>query len=80
MNIYDMEAKREPGVVAHTFPPSSQEVSLVYRANSKIASTTQRHPVLKNKTKQASKQTNKTKRGLLREIKGPVGAGNREKK
>jgi hypothetical protein len=62
-----LKKKKKPGVVAHTFNPSTREVeaggslslrqaSLVYRVSSRTTRATQRHPVSKN---QKQKQTNK---------------------
>jgi hypothetical protein len=53
--------KEKPGVVAHTFDPSTWEAetggflssrSLVYRVSSRTARATQRNPVLKKRKKE----------------------------
>ena len=44
---------------------SEFEASMVYRVSSRTVRTTQRNPVLKNKTKQKTKQNKKVKINVL---------------
>jgi hypothetical protein len=56
----------EPGVVAHAFSPSTQEISefeasLVYTVSSRTARATQRNPVSKNQKKKRKKKKKEKK-------------------
>jgi hypothetical protein len=69
---YLKSISQSPGVVAHTFNPSTREAerqasefeaSLVYKVSSRTARATQRNPVSKKKKKKKPKnQKNKTKK------------------
>jgi hypothetical protein len=76
-NIIEIE---QPGVVAHTFNPSTPEAkaggfsefeaSLVYRVSSRTARAIQRNPVLKNQTnKQTPPPQKKKEKKKRREMK-----------